>query len=67
MVWSKVFHTVMPPEGAVVRLRGGMQGLEDYLELGDPKGTNSTLKEGIVIPKLSYPIHMCTKECSSTH
>ena len=63
---SKVFLTVMPPEGAIVRLRGGMQGLEDYLELGDPKGTHSHLIEGKVILKPSHHPELCTKECSTT-
>ena len=58
MVGSKVFHTVMPPEGAVVGLRGGIQELEDYLELGDPKGNHSHLIEGMqTTPLAGHTIH----------
>ena len=42
----------------------GMKAIMSFVTL---KGTNITLKESIVIPKLGYPIHMYTKECSSTH
>ena len=57
----------MPPEGVIVRLGGGVQGLEDYLELGDPKGTHSHLIEGKVILKPSNHPELCTKECSTPH
>ena len=66
MVGSKVFHTVMPPEGAVVGLRGGIQELEDYLELGDPKGNHSHLIEGKVILKPNYHPELCTEGMQAT-
>ena len=62
---SKVPPTVRHPEGVIVILGDGVQGQEGYQELCDPKGTNSTLIEGTVIPKLSNHPELCTKECSS--
>ena len=42
----------------------GMMAIMSFVTL---KGTNITLKESIVIPKLSYPVHMYTKEWDTTH
>ena len=52
---SKVFLTVMPPEGVIVRLGGGVQGLEDYLELGDPKGDQQHSQRGHSDPQAELP------------